>query len=185
MIIPTFFGIEIIPNHIYKANIQHELIITRATIDPNAKDDQNARLFVNIEKDEGPVCHLDCQHTTVPLRIRVSPNEQLILRVAGSCPIHVTGYTSPDSKNNEVLGEMIDESDSDYYEEEQSGNEKEEEIKENESSNKESNEDGKLIENQSNNLEQNKEGEIIENESNKEKEIPAPYLTDDSNSNKN
>ena len=120
MIIPTFFGIEVIPNHIYKANIQHELIIIRATIDPNAKYDQNARLFVNIEKDEGPVCHLDCQHTTVPLRIRVSPNEQLILRVAGSCSVHVTGYTSPDSsKHHKLLGRMTDNSSSYYYEEEE------------------------------------------------------------------
>ena len=118
MILPTFFGIEVIPNHIYKANIQHELLLTRATIDPNAKGEQNARLFVNIEKEEGPVCHLDCHKTTAPLRIRVSPNAQLVLRVAGDCSIHVTGYTSPGSKDRRVTRDMIHETDY-YYDEEE------------------------------------------------------------------
>ena len=116
-IIPTFFGVEIIPNHTYKANIQHELILTRATLDPNAKDDQNARLFVNIEKEEGPVCHLNCNQTTLPLCIRVSPGAQLILRVAGNCSIHVSGYTSPDSKEKSLINEIESGSDTYYYEE--------------------------------------------------------------------
>ena len=119
MTLPTFFGVEVIPNHIYKANIQHELIITRATISPDAKDNQNARLFVNIEKEEGPVCHLDCNLTTVPLCIRIASNAQLILRVAGDCSIHVTGYISPDSKERDLLRKMMSDSDDYYYEEEE------------------------------------------------------------------
>ena len=157
MNIPTFFGIEIVPNHIYKANIQHELVITRATIDPEAKEDQNARLFVNIEKEEGPVCHLDCKQTTAPLRLRVSPNEQLVLRVAGDCSIHVAGYTSPDSKNREVLGRMISDSDSYYYEEEDDQNGEEENGEEDQGDQQSNQEQETKEDNKNDNNEQTKE----------------------------
>lgn len=136
---PTFFGIEIHPNHTYKANINHELILTRATINEQATGDQNSRLFINIEKSEGPVCHLDCELTTVPLSIHVSRGVQLVIRVAGDCSIYVTGYAAPDEKphTDDTYGKNPISSDEYYYEEDEEEEEKsdgnaEEDKKENE-----------------------------------------------------
>ena len=111
-----FFGIELKPNNIYKTNVDTRLFLTRATLDPEATIEQNARLFMSIEKNQGPICHLNYNHSSVELSININPGCQLILRVAGDCSIHLTGYADP-IKHKKDSNKIIDECN--YYSEDE------------------------------------------------------------------
>lgn len=106
---PCFFGLEIMPNLAYKANLTDILELTRATISHDAKENEYARLFLCIDKDEAPIANLngrDC--ITAPLNIQIFRGAQITFRVAGQCSVHITGYfiPTPPSQNEVKYAEM-------------------------------------------------------------------------------
>lgn len=135
--ISSFFGAKVVPNNYYRGLIRDDLVITRAVIDPEAPETAHSRLFIQIEKTEGPVADLYAtQNVSVPLNIHVSAGFTLTLRVAGDAPVHVSGYF--DSERNPFSSNRPDSDSSpqEYYYysdvEDEEANEEEKEGKENE-----------------------------------------------------
>lgn len=101
----TFFGLVVIPNKKYETLLQSDLLLTNAVIDPEALPEQTARLLVKIDKTTVPLCQLDGSHvTSVPLNVQLFSGSWFVIYTAGDCPIHVTGFYSP---QNDVESEFI------------------------------------------------------------------------------
>lgn len=136
----TFFGAKIIPNNYYKAHTRHDLVLTRAILDPEASEDTHSRLFLQIEKTDGPIADLyGSQNISLPLNIHVSAGFQITFRVAGDAPVYVSGYFEPDRQMSRYR-KVEDDSSSNhyYYSDSENNSDEEEDSNDNEESNQES-----------------------------------------------
>lgn len=92
----TFFGLVVNPNFDYKTLLKDDVLLTNAVIDPEALPEQTARLLIKVDNTRVPLCQLDGSHVTcVPLNVQLFSGVEVVFNVAGDCPIHVTGFYSP------------------------------------------------------------------------------------------
>jgi len=89
----VFFGLSLQPNMSYSTKLSDDLVITKCVIDPNASSSDTSRLFIRSKGTEAPICQLDGENNTwASLSIPLYHKTEISFRVAGSCPIHISGY---------------------------------------------------------------------------------------------
>ena len=95
----TFFGLVVNPNFDYKTLLKDDVLLTNAVIDPGASPEQTARLLIKVDNTRVPLCQLDGKRVTcVPLNIQLFSGVEVVFNVAGDCPIHVSGFYSPQNE---------------------------------------------------------------------------------------
>lgn len=97
----TFFGLVLPDGLRFRTLIKDTLLLTRATIDPNAPADAKSRLILSIDKDVAPIAELDgASNITVPLNIQIMPGVDIEFTVKGNAPVHLVGIYEPVQSNS-------------------------------------------------------------------------------------